>query len=430
MRRVPPSVIVREELDRLLNGNVDENTNIISALVDTVTRLVVQGLVEGEQADFMGGRGRYERRGPDQRGSRNGYEPGRIRTAEGVIDVRVPQVRGTEEPYRSNLMSFLDGNSDVLERLVTEMYARGLSTRDVEDAFRDATGELLISKSAVSEITDQLWEDYQAFIARDLSDICVEYFFCDAIFESLRRQGAKEALLVAWCIDSEGRKHLLHLAVGNKESEAAWTAFFRNLLERGMRMPTTITTDGAPGMIKAAEAVFSKSVRIRCWFHRLSNIRSKLPDDDAPEVMAHIYAVREAPTLDAARAAADRFCNTYRRQFPAAVACFSDDREALLAIHRVPVRHRIRVRTTNLAERSFEEERRRTKVIPRLMSEKATMKLAFATMIRSAERWCRVSVNDIERHQLKLLRAELGLDPPPAEDHATRRRRTTERTAA
>ena len=97
-------------------------------------------------------------------------------------------------------------------------------------------------KSAVSEITDRLWEDYQAFITRDLSDIDVEYLFADAIFESLRRQGAKEALLVAWCIDSDGRKHLLHLAVGNKESEAAWTAFFRNLIERGMRLPTTITT--------------------------------------------------------------------------------------------------------------------------------------------------------------------------------------------
>jgi transposase-like protein len=112
------------------------------------------------------------------------------------------------------------------------------------------------------------------------------------------------------------------------------------------------------------------------------------------------------------------------------VACFADDREALLAIHRVPVRHRIRVRTTNLAERSFEEERRRTKIIPRLMSEKATMKLAFATMIRSAERWCRVSINDIERHQLKLLRSELRPDPPPAEDQTTQRRRTTERAAA
>jgi putative transposase len=430
MRRLPPSMLVREELDRLLHDGVGEQPNIISTLVDTVTRLVVQGLLEGEQADFLGGRGRYERRGDGQRGSRNGYEPGRIRTAEGAIDVRVPQVRGAGEPFRSSLMGFLEGNSDVLDRLVTEMYARGLSTRDVEDAFRDATGELLISRSAVSEITDSLWEEYQAFCARDLSEIAVEYLFCDAIFESLRRQGAKEALLVAWCIDSDGRKHLLHMAVGNKESEAAWTEFFRNTVGRGLRIPTTVTTDGAPGMIKAVNAVFPRSVRIRCWFHRLSNIRAKLPDEAAPEVMAHLYAVRDAPTLDAARAAADRLENTYARQFPSAVACFADDRDALLAIHRVPVRHRIRVRTTNLAERSFEEERRRTKVIPRLTSEKATMKLAFATMIRSAERWCRVSVTDLERHQLRLLRAELGLDPPPAEDHATRRRRTTDGTAA
>ena len=81
----------------------------------------------------------------------------------------MPQVRGADAPFRSTLLSFLEGNSEVLDRLVTEMYARGLSTRDVEDAFRDATGELLISKSAVSEITDQLWADYQAFIGRDLS---------------------------------------------------------------------------------------------------------------------------------------------------------------------------------------------------------------------------------------------------------------------
>lgn len=431
MRRVPPSVLVREELDRLLAGGVDEGTNVVSSLVDTVTRLVVQQLLEAEQSDYLGGRGRYARRTATQRGSRNGYEPSRIRTAEGGIGVRVPQVRGGADTYRSNLMTFLEGNSDVLERLVTEMYARGLSTRDVEDAFKDATGELLISKSAVSEITDQLWEDYQAFIARDLTDISVEYLFCDAIFESLRRQGAKEALLVAWCIDSEGRKHLLHLAVGNKESEAAWTEFFRNMIARGLRMPTSVTTDGAPGMINAVEAVFAKSIRMRCWFHRLANIRSKLPADGAAEVMAHLYAVRDAPTLDAARACADRFENLYANAYPAAVACFRDDREALLAVHRVPVRHRVRVRTTNLAERGFEEERRRTKVIPRLMSEQATMKLAFATMIRAAERWCRVSISDLERHQLTLLRTELGLDPPPtADDRDAPSRRSTKRSAA
>jgi putative transposase len=430
MRRLPPSVLVREELDRLLHGGVSEDANIISALVETTTRMVLQQLLEAEQADYLGGRGRYERRDEGQRGSRNGYEPGRIRTAEGPIGVQVPQVRGTGESYRSALMGFLEGNSEVLERLVVEMYARGLSTRDVEDAFRDATGELLISKSAVSGITDQLWEDYQAFVTRDLSEIEVEYLFCDAIFESLRRQGAKEALLVAWGIDSEGRKHLLYLAVGNKESEACWTACFRDLLRRGLRMPTTVTSDGAPGLINAIDAVFPRSVRIRCWFHRLSNIRAKLPDEGAAEVMAHIYAVRDAPTIDAARLAADRLEAAYSKLYPAAIACFNEDREAMLAIHRVPVRHRIRVRTTNLAERSFEEERRRTKVIPRLMSEQATLKLAFATMIRAAERWCRVSINDIERQQLRMLRADLGIDPPPAHEGSARRRHRREAVAA
>jgi putative transposase len=357
-------------------------------------------------------------------GSRNGYEPGRVRTAEGAIGVAVPQVRGAGELFRSTLMGFLDGNSEVLERLVSEMYARGLSTRDVEDAFRDATGEFLISKSAVSEITDRLWEDYQSFISRDLSDITVEYLFVDAIFESLRRHGAKEALLVAWCIASDGRKHLLHLAVGNKESQACWTEFFRSMLNRGMRLPTTVTSDGAPGLIKALTVCFPTSIRIRCWFHRLGNIRAKLPDETAGQVLAHLYAVRDAPTLDAARAAADRFINTFAREYPAAVACFTDDLKALLNIHRVPVRHRIRVRTTNLAKRSFAEERRRTKVIPRLMDDKAAMKLVFATMIRAADRWCRVSISDLERHQLTLLRAELGLDPPPVNtnDRKTNRR--------
>jgi putative transposase len=430
MRRVPPSVLVREELDRLLSGGVDRETNIVSAFVDTVTRLVVQELLETEQADALEGRGRYARRGEGRGGLRNGYERGRIRTAEGAIGVQVPQIRGAGEPYRSVLMSFLEGNSDVLDRLVTEMYARGLSTRDIEDAFRDATGELLISKSAVTEITDRLWEDYETFCARDLSEFDIEYLFLDAIFESLRRQGAKEALLVAWCITADGRKHLLHLAVGNRESERCWSEFLRHMVDRGLRLPTTVTSDGAPGLIRAIDAVFPRSIRFRCWFHRLSNIRAKLPDETAPEVMAHLYAVRDAPTLDAARAAADRFENTYRAEFPAAVACFAEDRDALLAIHRVPVRHRIRVRTTNLAERSFEEERRRAKVIPRLMSERSAMKLVFATMIRAAERWCRVSITDLERHQLKLLRAELGLDPPPAEDHTTRRTRGTKRVAA
>jgi transposase-like protein len=423
MRRVAPSTLVREEIDRLLSAGTDPGTNILSALAELGLRFVAQQALEQEQADHLG-RDRYERTGEDHhRGWRNGYEDARLSTGEGAVPVRVPQTRGGEEPYRSRLMEFLSGNSEVLERLVTEMYARGLSTRDVEDCFRDATGELLISRSAVSEITDRLWEEYQAFCSRDLSGIECEYLFLDAVYESLRRYGAKEGVLAAWCITSDGRKVLLHLAVGNKESEACWTEFLRNMVSRGLRIPTTITCDGAPGLINAIGQVFPTSLRVRCWYHRMANIRSKLPAEAAEEVLAHVRAVRDAPTHQAGAAMAAAALERFGDRFPAAMACLADDLDASLAHLRVPVRHRINVRTTNLLERTFEEERRRTKVIPRLLDEKAAMKLVFATLIRVSDRWQRVAVSDLERQQLRLLRQELGIDQGPEDKKKEVRRR-------
>lgn len=412
MKRVAPSTIVREEIEHLLTAGAAPGTNIVSALAELGLRYVAQQALEQEQADHLG-RDRYERRADDDRRWRNGYEDARLRTGEGAVSVRIPQVRGGEEPYRSKLMGFLSGHSDVLERLVVEMYARGLSTRDVEDCFRDATGELLISKSAVSEITDRLWEDYQAFCSRDLSGIEVEYLFLDAVYESLRRYGAKEGVLAAWCITADGRKVLLHLAVGNKESEACWTEFLRNMLSRGLRIPTTITCDGAPGLINAIGQVFPTSLRVRCWYHKMANIRSKLPAEAAEEVLAHVRAIRDAPTLEAGQQMASSVLERFADRFPSAMACLADDIEASLAHLRVPVRHRINVRTTNLLERTFEEERRRTKVIPRLLDEKSAMKLVFATLIRVSDRWQRIAVSDLERQQLRLLRRELGIDPDP-----------------
>jgi transposase-like protein len=410
MRRIAPSERVREEVGRLFAGGADREANLASELMKLGMRLLVQQGLEQEQADFIG-RDRYAR--GDRNGWRNGYEPSRIRTGEGNVAVQVPQVRGASEPFHPKLLAFLAGNSEVLERLVVEMYARGLSTRDVEDCFRDSTGELVISKTAVSEITDRLWEDFQAFQTRSLADVDVEYLFVDAIYESLRRYGAKEGVLAAWCITTQGRKVLLHLAVGNKESEECWTEFFHSMISRGLRAPVTITADGAPGLRNAINACFAKSLRIRCWFHKMGNIRAKLPDDAAEEFIAHCRAVRDAATPAQARSLVAEIVERYEREFPAAVACLLDDLEASLAHLRVPARHRRNVRTTNLAERSFEEERRRTKVIPRLLDERSAMKLVFAVLIRCSERWQRVAINDIERGQLRALRRELGLEPPP-----------------
>lgn len=261
MRKVPPSQMVREEIENVLHEGVGAKGELLSNLMNLGLRSLVQQALEEEQKDFLGGRGRYERGAPESRdGYRNGYEDATLKSAEGVVGVRVPQVRDSSSPYRSKLMEFLSGNSEALERLVVEMYARGLSTRDVEECFRDEdSGELLISRTAVSEITDTLWEDYRQFTERDLSEIEVEYLFLDAIYESLRRYGAKEGVLCCWAVTTEGRKVLLHLAVGNKESEACWVEFMRDMVARGLRTPTSVTSDGAPGLVNAVESVFAQS---------------------------------------------------------------------------------------------------------------------------------------------------------------------------
>jgi transposase-like protein len=310
---------------------------------------------------------------------------------------------------------------------VVEIYARGLSTRDIEDAFRGPGRGAASLAHRGERDHDRLSEDYQAFCARDLSEIDVACLFCDAIFESLRRFGAKEAVLAAWCITTTGHNVLLHLAVGDKESELCWTEFFRHMIARGLRVPVSVTADGAPGLINAIGACFGRSIRIRCWFHRMGNILAKVPEENRAELAAHLRAVRDAATPDSGRAAAADVVNRYADAFPAAVACFTEDLDALLAHLRLPARHRIFCRTTNLIERSFEEERRRTKVIPRFTDERSAMKLVFASLIRCSQRWSRVSITDIERHQLRLLRAELKIEPMPktdAKEERSRKRKT------
>jgi putative transposase len=414
VERVAPSDRLKQELAALLSSGLrPAEADPAGQLVRLAARLVLQEALEQEQTDFIG-RGRYERGEAPRQGYRNGYESASLQTAEGRLDVAAPQVRGSERPYRSRLLAFLGEHTEVLEKLAVEMYARGLSTRDVEAAFTEATGDCLLSKSAVSALTDSLWEEYEAFGRRDLSAYVVEYLFVDGIYESVRAQaGSKEAVLCAWAILHDGTKVLLHLALGNKESYEAWLEVFRSMLSRGLAIPVAVTSDGAPGLIRAIGEVFPQSVRIRCWFHKISNVLGKLPESARDAVIAHLRAIRDAPTLSVGEQLAGAFLEQFGSQYPSATACFSDDLAASLAHLRLPEGHRIHCRTTNLVERSFVEERRRTKVIPRFRDERSCLKLVFATLIRAAQRWMRVRMTELQQAQLAQLRRELGQTPPP-----------------
>ena len=414
MNRIPPSERIQKQIDALLEGNWSDGEDLVTKLILLGAQHLGQEMLEQEVTDYLG-RGHYERReeSNENRGYRNGYRPARMDTAEGRVQLQVPQVRESAEPYRSTLVDFLRGNSDVLERLAVEMYTRGLSTRDIEDAFREVTGDLLLSRTAVSAITDQLWADYQAFSERDLSCFEVEYLFLDGVYESLRRlAGLKEGVLVAWGICRDGQKVLLHMGLGNKESYTAWQDFIRDMQARGLQEPVLVTIDGAPGLIRAVEEAWPNSLRQRCLAHKIRNVIDKVPKDAQAELKAMVHSAYYAPNREVAEMIAKDLLERYQDQYPSAMKSFTNDLEACWSYMRCPVVHHKRIRTTNLLERAFVEQKRRTKIIPCFWTEKSCLKLVFATLWQASQRWRGVRMSEFEQQQLLQLRAELGLSQP------------------
>ena len=260
-------------------------------------------------------------------------------------------------------------------------------------------------------MTEILYQEFEAFQNRDLSLFDVEYLFLDALYESLRaRYHVKEAVLCAWAITRTGEKVLLHLTSGNKESYENWLDFLRDMVTRGLRIPTAVTTDGAPGLIKAVEAVFPASLRIRCWFHRMQNLQAKVPDEAWPEIKAALISIRDAAGYEQGKQLAQEFIRTRRYDFSSLIKAFEDDLDASLAHLKLPFTHRKTARTTNLIERGFEEERRRTKIIPSFLTEKSALKLVFSVLIRSSAKWRRVKFTGREIAFLDRLRRELGIN--------------------
>jgi transposase-like protein len=276
--------------------------------------------------------------------------------------------------------------------------------------FADADGRSLLSRTAVSEITERLWAEYESFVSRDLSEFEITYLFVDGIAERLHLGQPREAVLAAWGILADGKKALLHLAPGTKEDTASCREFFQDMRRRGLPDPLLVASDGAPGIIRAIEECLPRSVRQRCLAHKMRNLQSKVPEDVWPEFKARSTACYQAPSPALARLLRDDIVATYSRDLPSAVACLDDDFEACIAHLRFPLGHRRAIRTTNLLERLFGEERRRTKVIPHAFGERAVLKLMYAALIRAAERWRGIRITEFELRQLRAIRDEIDKD--------------------
>src|SRR5256885_4003353 len=402
MARVVPSERFRREVDGLWAG-VDGEADPVGRIGRLGARLVLQRALEDEVTEFLG-RGRYKRVS-EPVSHRNGYERRRVVTTAGPVELERPRVRNAGRlGFESRILGRHVARTYALESLIICSFLRGLSVRDVEAALRETFEEPVIGKSTVARVCQDTRERYRRWCERRLDEHDLVYLFLDALYLKLRPDDEPaEGVLVAWGVTLEGRKVLLGLALGSRESYENWLAFGRDLARPGLRAPALIVADGAPGLWKAVREPWPTAEEQRCTVHALRNVTGKLPERHHRELKARWWQIfDDAASVADARRGLQAIVADYQAAYPSAMAVITDTLDALVAHVRWPSEHRKRIRSTNLLERTFVEVRRRTKVIGRFPGETSALSLIWAVLELSSRGWRGVvmtprSVAEIER---------------------------------
>lgn len=419
--RVSPAERLRVEIDEVFAGGGDL-AGAVEQVARLGARLLLQAAMEAEVSQYLG-RERYERlAGAEQarEGMRNGYCPTTIKTTSGPVTLQRPKLRGTTERFASQLFGTGVLRTNALEALVIASFVRGLSVRDVEATLVEALGEdATVSKSAVSRVCAELKTQFETWSRRDLSGLTLDYLFLDASMFKYHANAGAEPVLAAWGIDTDGKPVFVGLDTSATESTDAWSGFLTDLGERGLGSPLLVISDGAPGLISAAELTMGGALRQRCLIHRARNILAKVPKNALAEVKADYWAIFDVPAeiepgLDAVafvNKRIDAVALRWRDSYPAAVRCLLADRESLTVYLRFPREHWTRVRHSNFIERTFGETRRRVKVIGRLPGEHSCTSLVWAVLDRASTGWRGFTMTASGLRLLHDLRRAL-LEPP------------------
>lgn len=324
-----------------------------------IVKTILEGSLEEELLMELGA-GRYKRT-KSRRNYRNGHYERDFATKYGVIKaLRVPRAR---ESYQSHILPRYQRRQQQVHRMIREMFLSGVSTRRVGEVLSTVGGEK-ISPQTVSRVLRSLDREVHLFQSRPLADI-YQYLFLDGIClkvkGSVERQ--KRQVLCAYGIRRDGKREVISFRQATDESEAKWEAFLRDLYDRGVlgRRLKLIVTDGCPGLHRALDTVYPYVSRQRCWAHKLRNVANKLKKQDQKECTREAARIYQAETRKQAVKCYREWEAHWQRAYPQAVKCLAKDLDELLSFLDAPPEHRVRVRTTNVIERSFREVRRRTR---------------------------------------------------------------------
>jgi putative transposase len=364
-------------------------------------RALLAQAVEAEVASLLDSHADKRTEDGRRRLVRHGHLPAReIMSGIGPVAVRCPRVRdrvgaGTERIYFSSaILPPYARRTKSLEVLIPILYLKGVSTGDFEEALiallgKDAGG---LSASTVGRLKEAWSEEHARWSKRDLSAKRYVYFWVDGIHVQARLEDAAQCLLVIIGATPEGKKELVGLTDGVRESAQSWRELLLDLKRRGLAMgPELAIADGALGFWQAVEEVWPTTHGQRCWVHKTANVLNKLPKSQQPKAKRALQEIWMAETKKDALGAFDAFVETWGVKYDKAVECLIKDRDALLAFYDFPAEHWKHLRTTNVIESSFATVRHRTVRSKGCLSNKTALAMIFKLAEAAERSWRRLN---------------------------------------
>lgn len=329
---------------------------------------------------------------------RNGHGQERtIHCGAGTLKVKAPRVHDQrpDQRFSSRILPPYLRRSPRLETAVPVLYLRGLSTGDFRPALSALLGEEAVAGFSASTVTRLLtiWqEEYHGWRKRSLVGKHYVYLWADGLYFNVRLgDDNRIACLVIIGVTPEGRKEVVAIEDGYRESTAAWATVLRDLKRRGLSAPKLAVADGALGFWAALRQVYPETEEQRCWVHKMGNVLDKLPQRLQPRAKAHLREIMRAPTRQDALEEIDRFVAEFRAKYPKAVATLTKDQDTLLTFFDYPAAHWIHLRTTNAVESPFATVKQRMKQTRGAGSRDAGLAMAFKLLLQAEARWRRVN---------------------------------------
>ena len=382
-------------IDRLI-APVPEGKDVLTEILrEGAKRLLAQAIEEEVQEWLSAREDLIDERGRRQV-VRNGHLPERtITTGVGPVEVRQPRVRDKRpeeqaEKFASKILPPYLRKTKSIEELIPWLYLKGISTGDFSEALQALLGPEAegLSATTITRLKG-VWErEYQAWSGRSLKGKQYVYLWVDGVHFNIRLEEDRQCILVVLGATADGKKELIALADGYRESEQSWLGVLLDMKARGLEIdPKLAVGDGALGFWKALPQVYPTTREQRCWVHKTANVLDKMPKRLHAEAKGKLHQIWMADTREHAEQAFDLFVATYRAKYPKAVECLVKDRKSLLAFYDFPAEHWIHLRTTNPIESTFATVRLRTKRTKGSGTRTACLTMVYKLMESASKRW-------------------------------------------